>query len=487
MRTRFFIAISPYLFWTVLLAGVSACSSSRGTSSLDQSEQYFLSADLSKNYLFDRGLHSSFDSSFDIWIKKLRLEKFDDGKIGRASRTRNAIKRSFHEYNASLLTIVAGLESRNYERGEFESVVLDASGVPDQAVFYQNDVVGYYQGKEQLEKDDTLLIWLGSSYSTWKRGTWFNKVAGLSKELTKNNVSILAFPGPMTPKEFLRSAPKFPDPNGYFSARDLYHRISQFVSSKSKDGAENVVLMGASGGASLALWMSFHDNEGWIDRTVAFSPVLDTKRSFTILDFARSRAEASVGNAAITTPGSLIAGALKYPNHYSILSLFSKNADDEERARLINLFYNEFSVVDLKDTLEAAHPELLAEFSRDLRAETQDYADHTWTYLKQAPAIIQNTTGMSTQVLNKLNMPQTLIDGIQNPTWVVYPIDDPVLSVESPLSLGFASKFRLSRARSLLPEETSHTKIFAPEGGGHMGYFLDTQWLRNLVQHSLSF
>ena len=82
-----------------------------------------------------------------------------------------------------------------------------------------------------------------------------------------------------------------------------------------------------------------------------------------------------------------------------------------------------------------------------------------------------------------------VVDGIKSPLYVVFPLDDPVLSnpyyyganmLDNPIDKVQGILSPIKEDLSYL-QKNNKIKVFTPKRGGHLGYFLDQNWLSKSV------
>lgn len=403
---------------------------------------------------------------------------------------RNSILRSDKfKYDAVMVTLAAGLESRGYPRGKWNQSLVSMTGRYQDQAYYSKPVRLYHKFKNTGAGEKLpLVISLGSSYSTWKRGTWMNKIVDLTEQNLDGQVHFIALPGFLS-AEVLAFGPKFPDIQGNFIAADLRARILALVENRVRAGfgidLNKVFVMGYSGGATIALHMAAQESTARrrlvTGGVLAFSPVLDLQTSNSILDNAHDRARARGVKAGLTTLGTLfknLGGSTSYQSVIELQGSMATNA--AKRDHLTQLFYNEFTVVDLNSVVGSS--------------QSQGYSP-------ELPA--GDGTGFSYRdyferfALNKLNAENKLHQmdferatdivpiwrQIESKNLIIFAMDDPVLAMD-PERGTTAKKIvtQLQKLRRTAPQ----LQVFTPKRGGHMGYFLDTPWLKTTLKNFIT-
>jgi hypothetical protein len=451
--------------------------------------------------------------SFDLLQASQERDKFSGAGIGlalaeqisrksQAFAGREIIQQSGFVYDPVLFTIAASLESRDYDRGEnWDDIVLETNNTDVHFAHYQKPVPAHFKNSG----GKTLLISLGSSFSTWKRGSWVNKIVYLAENLTSkgaktstNPVSFLAFAGQSTP-EILESIEKFPDPTGFRIAVDYYFRIKEFLK---KQNFERVGLIGYSGGASIALHLLRIDSDPLFNNDkklfgmggIALNPLLDPVETFWNLDIRNNWGlglKLTKKGNALTTLGYLIYIKTKLMNsskkewEYVLSKCFEEH--EKERHELWGRFFHEFVCVDLdtvynsssgKRAAQAYEERLDKLFSNpEVVPNGQDLLYREFfTSLKESEADFNHLRSVEAMEL------------ISSPLYIVLPKDDVVL-LQTRGFLGdpeFLLDFSARHKEILLKAESNKSiELFTPRFGGHMGYFLDTVWLQKVLEKFL--
>jgi pimeloyl-ACP methyl ester carboxylesterase len=383
------------------------------------------------------------------------------------------------KYDSIMVTLAAGLESRGYERGEFKETLVKMS---DNSKGYYQQPVRLYHKFRRTKADQKLpvVISLGSSFSTWNRGTWTNKTVALVEKNLNSEVHIIGMPGFLT-TEVLSFKPKFPDLNGDYIARDLRQRILALIKAKADQGygvdMNRIYITGYSGGATIALAMAAVDDdfkEPLITGGVlAFSPIVDLQAANFILDKNHKVAKAKGVNGGLTTVGTILKNLASSNSHQSVISLQGlKDAENtDKRENLSHLFFNEFTIVDLK-TVAKSSQSLDFKWGEWIKGNGGNtYYEYFELYafnrLKDMNLLSERSFSRATDVV-------PLWKQIRTKNLIVFATDDPVLATD--VSSGKVVEKVEGQLRRLR-KEAPHLNIFSPERGGHMGYFLDTKWL----------
>jgi hypothetical protein len=284
-------------------------------------------------------------------------------------------------YDPVLWTMAAGVESKldKYkQKVQWSEVKLSALTSLRRHNYYQKDLTGYFSANES---SDTLFIIKGSSYSTWGSKTWAAKTSALLKDLF--NPNMLAFAGLFT-EEYMQSMPRFPDIAGDIMSQDVYGRIRKFVDEVNKKRStkiKNVGLVGFSGGGAEVISLLNVDSISKFFNLggIAFSPVLSEKVAFDNMDSIADEIVAKHGDAAQSYAGFTTFGnsfTLGVVSHFfeADVSLVRQKFDigvpllNDPKASLLikkssyetsnieqkidSIFFNEFVVVDLHDTIK---------------------------------------------------------------------------------------------------------------------------------------
>lgn len=390
-------------------------------------------------------------------------------------------------YDSVLTTIAAGLESRHYDRGKWQEIFVSAEQAELKNPYYQKPVRFFHKAASVADdKFHPLVIVLGSSFSTWKRGTWTNKIVASIEKVSREPVHFVAMPGFLTP-EVLAHSPKFPDPSGVFVARDLRIRLFALLRVLSESGVliktNQIYIMGYSGGAGIALEIAGLDGKS--DRSLvtggvlAFSPVVDLATANRVLDSAQAEAHRLGIKAGLTTPGSLVKGLFDPPSVNTVLRLQGTTSAERnsKRETLSHMFYNEFTTVDLKTVADSSQSRDFAWGPQAQGKSGNSYKDYFETYAV-AKMIQEGAVPVDTTF-------ESLVDVV--PRWsrirtknlIVFALDDPVLAKNS---FDGHPQPNLEKRLNRLKTEASNLKLFLPKRGGHMGYFIDTKWLQETLR-----
>ena len=454
--------------------------------------------DTTSNQFIDYQLEDQ--RNFSSFVEELLLLK----NLSRNPRIRVMQKNKNKKYNRTefkydsvITTLAAGLESRNYDKGYWKKRELNWPRGGEGQYYKKNPIV-YTQFN--TSESAPLIIIFGSSYSTWRRGTWTNKLVALTKEILGNQVNFLAFPGLLT-SEFLGYEAEAPDLTGSRVAHDLRKRLINYVeeiqpSSSGNIDLNKVYLVGYSGGGSLALAMAGIDGHQDQDYklitggVLSFSPILDVRNSFRVLDYGRKWAleQGLPSGKGLTTVGSLIEGLFKPLSYKYILQYTSRGSLESnrfiissklsEKDKIKQMFYNEFSIVDTKTTANSSQGDTYVwKSDKAYWSYHQDfYENYAFNKQKKLGWIPKDAR------LDDIVDTTKLHSEISVPTHIVFAKDDPVLSL-APEDLQ-VPKVIEDKLKSL--QENSSIKLFAPYRGGHMGYFLDTKWLEGFLRANIN-
>jgi len=297
----------------------------------------------------------------------------------------------------------------------------------------------------------------------------------------------IAFPGLLTPNEILTSDPKAPLLTGNEFANDVYFRLREYISHLKANRApidwSRVSLVGVSGGASVVFNLlavdATQETRIFSGPSLAMSPVLAPQYSFQMLDLGRQKALAGgVPNAALTTLGTVTKGLLTRTGHEKILLMGLSTEDEANQSRFHHLFYNEFSLIDLRDTAAATHS---SDFKFGPKSDgksgntySEYFSDYTFSRHQKLGWV------NSGQSYEQYIDPMSTLRTIESPVMIVFTRDDPVLAREISSERNPAGPIKnvLDQIESLENPIT----VFSPERGAHMGYFLDTEWLALLFR-----
>jgi hypothetical protein len=400
----------------------------------------------------------------------------------------------YYRYSPSILTIAAGIESCDYDRGRaaaWHREPLPWPGAPGDA-YYSRDVPAHIRWGDPAQKRVFLIF--GSSYSTWARGTWTNKTVSILRRQF-GEPHLIAFAGFLTP-EFLALRARHPAADTEEPARDLYARLRVAFEGWKKAGQiprdAQIGVIGFSGGARLAVSLLAEDQRRggksplFDQGGIAFSPVLDLPTSHGVLDGANAALDRSgfpSGNA-LTRPifpdflKALLQGFTP-SNPAPFLHLTQSDASralDARRREIIGRFYREFEIVDLATTCEAIYPAApeLRDAARKLRQEGRlNYRSY------YSGLVLKGRTNGRGREANLL--PE--IASIRKPQlYLVFAKDDPVLSEIDPEITGKQTAFPESlRATLRAAARQPNIRVFTPEHGAHLGYLLDSSYLSSVL------
>jgi pimeloyl-ACP methyl ester carboxylesterase len=409
------------------------------------------------------------------------------------------------KYDPILWTIAAGLKSREFDRGNHWREILLNWPPTAEGAYYQKPVPAHVL---QEGKPETLILLLSSTYSTWERGSWVNQLVSICRKL-QPSAHFLGLGGFLT-SEMLGADPAYPPITGEEIAEDLYVRIHAVLDRWEKQGLKynRVLLMGASGGASLVLHLLAQDAKAHSRFTggVAFNPILDTDHAFDLLDSSVDKIvheqkfpeQMGLTNTTPQSIGMLLNGMLRRgsfnptPSAPEILALtaFDANLKARSEATLIKrLFFNEFIATDLKSTASASHSR---DFNWDWDAEETPAERLPWNqgnrhahYFKRYAFQRHQFEGRVTDGMSFAQYTSIFptIEAIAAPVYIVFPSDDPVLS-ENQFSTLLAPTVVLERLEKIT-EAKQNIRWFSPSFGGHLGYFLDDGYLEGVVREAL--
>jgi hypothetical protein len=409
------------------------------------------------------------------------------------------------KYDPVLWTIAAGLKSREFDRGTNWREISLAWPRIKQKAYYQNPVPVHVSQEGQAE---TLFILLSSTYSTWKRGSWVNQLIATCRK-HKPNAHFLGFGGFLTP-ELLNAQPIYPPITGREIAEDFYVRIHSLLKKWESQGQryERIILLGASGGASLVLHLLAQDAKAHtlFSHGIAFNPLLDTEHAFNVLDSSVDKIvheqkfpeRMGLANAAPQSIGMLLNGVLTKasfnptPSPQEILALTAFDASLKARSEATlfkRLFFNEFVATDLHDTTIASHS---TDFEWDWDADGHPIDTLPWNrgdrhahyYLRYAfrKHQLQGRVPDGIGFTGYSDIAPTL-KAIEAPVYIVFPSDDPVLSKNefSPLSAPAATLEIVKE----ISDKKGNISLFNPSFGGHMGFFLDDTYIEGVISETL--
>lgn len=429
-------------------------------------------------------------------------------------------------YDPMLFTMAAGLESRGYHREEDHCWELKNLAYPEafhnlqsqtkilaKSRYYYSKLCGHYRfGTPGAKK---LFIILGSSFSSWKRGTWTHKTVSLINDIFPGS-HFLALAGYLD-DENLKSTPLFPELNGDFVAQDLYLRIRTLLHQKEFRDIREIGVIGFSGGASIAISLLKMDAKTTQEANqnsssflksreifnlggIAFSPVLDVNTANHTLD---KQVDYLVKNKLIgrdeglTTLGTVLLNIFSDFSHEAVLSMLEvKQASDTSMlakiAHLKALFINEFVAVDLRNFSQSSQSmdfkwndnadQISEPFLPLHEGNRYDHYYRRYTFEKHKKIFPDIVNGRSFAEYTNL-FPDA--NNITQPLTIVFAEDDPVLS--RPSIEGMHSSLSPAVTATIRNfQSMKNVDIFTPNFGGHMGYYLDTPWLKKLLEEKFS-
>lgn len=427
--------------------------------------------------------------------KKLRLSPEHPAVSEAMTATPSGAEKSAaiqYQYDPTLLTVAAGLESRGYDRGSkelWETIKLSLPADSAAGAYYTKDVPAHCRLGAAASK--RLFILLNSSYSTWDRGSWTNKTVALLRAKF-GDPHLVVFAGFLTP-EFLGLQARLPALGADWPARDLHPRIqsllAQFKRQRRIPDDTEVALIGFSGGANLVISLLAEDarrvKSGALARSlfarggIAFSPILDLTTSFAVLDrssqwldrqgFPAKQALTSpfVGNALFE---SLRGFGLSNPEPFFEMTRISSETKPR-RADVIARFYREFETVDLATTANARY----AGMERRLAAGSA--ASHRGYYLDAVFPAYRQHFGLDSKVtFDAYTQIEPELSAIERaPLYLVFALDDPVLARSALLP----EETPPARCREVLrfASKRPSIRVFSPSFGAHMGYMVDNRFI----------
>ncbi len=387
-----------------------------------------------------------------------------------------------YHYDPVLLTIAANVESRAYRRQEADWKELRPRTGAGAAYFRRPPPLRFRRGDPASRE---LVVILGSSYSTWRGGSWTNKIAAIL-DLRIPRPHLIAAPGFLTP-EMLAAEPEMPELTGELTAGDLFRRIASAMDEMQESGIlpKNLEagLVGFSGGANVALSMLAEDaRQGQTRRfragALAFSPVLDLAGTFRLLDESSNAilAKGFPPTHGLTTLMNMIGPFLngyRPGNLKAFLGIMRADASPARAEDLVHRFYREFQIVDLRGVRKAPYREAVEEGRLGVRLSFDSfYREHVLPLHRRLRSLDPQVTLAEYTGFSRMVAPV-----VQAPVYVVLAQDDPVL-VRSSVSPAHADRVA-SELDSLRAK--SNFRVFHPEMGGHMGYFLDSRYVASVV------
>ncbi len=388
-------------------------------------------------------------------------------------------------YNSGGWTATAGIETRDYSWSMrwLKKVKLEWPNNLKITPYYKGKVPAYfYEGT-----NSKLVIILGPSFSSPKDGTWYSKIFNLIL-YDHPDTSFLIFPGYLEDENLDEALPSFADSGVRFVGADFTIRIAQFVSQKKLEGRaySKVGLVGFSGGASILLRI-LQEDKRLRDRSalwprnlfnwgnLSLSPVLSAVAASDTVDFQANLLES---NKLVNIHNKIenwfvwkfIGSLFPWNKKVDATSLLERSKEPQEHSyeKLSNLVT--YSVIHaIKNFSKKQTPEYKGEYRLD-----DYYRGFAFPKLKETYG---NRIKMNYEDFSSFSDNAKIID---RPLTLVFSHDDPLLSVktliepEAPMHLKNKSILALYR-------KNPNVRVEDNRWGGHMGYFLDTTYLSELI------
>jgi hypothetical protein len=433
-------------------------------------------------------LGSGGQPAFQDWMSTLAA----DWKQNRSPRKTFALVPSSplpssveYRYNPVLLTLLAGIESHNYARDDarWESIeLLPAEG--QRSPYYTRPVsLHFWPGSPQNSR---LFVVCGSSYSTWKLGSWTNKTAAAIRNAFPS-AHLIVLEGFLTP-HFLRARPLFPELSGAEAANDIYQRVRGYLRSLQERGKIpkdiQAGLIGFSGGANLALSILSADaaiNSGaplFARGALAYSPIVDLSTTFAILDQSSRKIldsgfPASRGLTTIHGAIQMLLHGYTAGNVPAFISLLSTQMENNGRSQdIVKRFYREFTIVDLANLMRAGYVTDVAGSKDPERGYEAYYRDGVFPLHQKRLGLHSDVTFSSYTNLGNLT------SSIKVPVYVVFAQDDPVLALSTIVP---APHPEVALTLAAL-RRRGNFRVFSPDRGGHLGFILDSRFLLGTIR-----
>lgn len=411
-------------------------------------------------------------------------------------------------YDPVIWTIAAQANSVSY-KNKSQYVEVNLKKTEHQLDFYKGDVVAHYRPGSPDNK--RLFIIFSSTYSTWANGSWIHQMAKML-DWKFSQPHLLVFEGHMVPSVIQARKPRFPDIYGSVIAKDLYPRIKAWTKATFKETLQlQTGLIGFSGGANIVINLLKEDsaispNSKQFTGGLALSPVLDAKAAFTNID---NSVDDIIENGH-SPNDSLMHGPGLAWNIFTLIKQNPLNLTRECKKESMELirkrFINEFVRVDLHDMCgTAVAPDFI------FKLDAQKFTEYDYSYegnrylhfLQYSKAkylswaisnAIKNHPGdfkMQKQKLDELTQEYEdlswTLKRVDSPLYIVFPIDDPVLSrfyfdKDHPITFDELHKDLKTVIALIRSMKHSHfIRVFTPDTGAHMAYFLDKKWLSDLL------
>ena len=388
-------------------------------------------------------------------------------------------------YESSAWTATSGIETRAYPWSKrwWKKIKLDWPLESQVNPYYKGKIPGYYFEGEGTK----LAVIIGPSFSSPSDGTWYSKIFNLIR-FYQPGTSFLIFPGYLEKESIQEGKPSFADSGVRFVGADYTVRLANFVAQKKREGKSfsRIGLVGFSGGASILLRVLQEDKKlrrefkNWPKNlfnwgNLSLSPVLSAVAASDTVD---SQADLLENNGLVNIHRKVenwfiwkfIGSFFPWNKKVDVTSLLerSKEPYDHNYRELSTLV--SYSVVHaIKKFSEEQTPEYKGAYR--LKDYYQGYA---YPKLK---LLFGNKIKMNYEEFSSFADNAKIID---RPLTLVFSHDDPLLSVKT-LIEPEAPIHPKNKSILALYRKNPYVKVEDNRWGGHMGYFLDTPYMAELI------
>jgi broad specificity phosphatase PhoE len=360
-------------------------------------------------------------------------------------------------YNPAVIAVVASLKSREPNKQKFRWQKLQLP--PHESSICRGPMTAFL--KATRSQSPYTFVILPGSYATSTRGSFTHQtVEVLDRKFHDPN--IITFAGYLSP-EFLRGTCSAIPWDGVRIANDFYARLRILLSDIGASQNQTGVL-GFSGGGFLTIGILAADAEA--ARTgmsrifgmggMSFSPILHARTAFTNLDSRHQRSQIDKSLGLTTMDWNNIWYLITHlgpPGWKQIPDLYKANPGE-----FVDRAFNEFTVVDLADTLEAVA----------VKSRHQPLSYYN-AYVKDG---FQNDSGVSNRdvdgAFDRATDVGLLLSKVDRPLLVYFSKDDPILSNSESADQPAAITNVLNEGR-----RNPSVTVFNPTYGAHTGALLD--------------
>ena len=389
-------------------------------------------------------------------------------------------------YHPMSLAIISSLYSRLPERDDDQYAQVNLPALENSEIC-PNPMKAFVKLSKQ-DHPHTFIV-LPGAYATWKRGSFNNQtIVVLDKHF--NDPNIIAFAGYLSPPFLEGVCNKIPW-DSISIAKDIYSRLGIYLD-EIQANPSSTGLIGFSGGGGLATVMLSEDSSMKEKRHfglggAVFSPTLHGRTIFHNLDAAKEPIDHSRALTKVTDEdgflwldwGSLLFFVSAHLNNLEIDWKDSINAYEDGPKDFLERAINEFTVIDLKDTLTAVGFNIdnvdgefnyyNAYINTGYKSALLDKCIKSSLYspIPDCLLLTINQGYLNYSYDNKTNLTPFLAT-IDKPFLIYFSQDDPVLS-------SYDNSGQPKVITEILDDAKNnpYITVFNPQYGGHIGIFLD--------------